>query len=239
MGKWRAFLFLLLAFFLTPFYLGVVHAGSVSFNPSSTSLSVGGTAKLDLVVNAGTDQTNSTQVYVVYDPQYLEPVTVISGSFYPQTTYMFKTGKVYVIGYITATYKTGTGSLASFTIRGVKTGTTTLTYDCRASTADTTFMTKYNDTSGVNLITCSQNGTASITVTQGSGTLTPTPSSLTPAPTSIVSTVVPTSAPSSTITAPSPTALMQTGAEDVALGITTMGIAFVIFGGVVRLLLLS
>lgn len=190
---------LFLFLFLPIFFQGsLVHAAYLKFDQTSVSVAVGATYQAQVVVDAGTDQITSTDVWVVYDTAKLEVQTVSAGTFFPTVTNNISSGKVYIAGLIVdpGTYKTGSGTVATITFRGVSNGTTSLTFDCRTEVSNSSKIIK-NDVNATNVIVCSQNGTQSVNVggtSGGSSNPTSTPAVLGVAPT-----VIPTQLPQSGI----------------------------------------
>nr|MBP7967517.1 hypothetical protein [Candidatus Woesebacteria bacterium] len=153
-------------------FLAVVSASAatLNFNPSSVNTQQDGTFSVDVVVDAGTEQVTGTDVYVIYDPQYLQLQTVTAGSFFPKSDNMPSTGKLYVWGVIEnqGEYKTGQGVLSTLTFKTVKGGNTTVTFQCDTANTETSKILK-NDINATNVINCGGNGSLTINST-GSGT---------------------------------------------------------------------
>ncbi len=153
-------------------FLAVVSASAatLNFNPNSVNTQQDGTFSVDVVVDAGTEQVTGTDVYVIYDPQYLQLQTVTAGSFFPKSDNMPSTGKLYVWGVIEnqGEYKTGQGVLSTLTFKTVKGGNTTVTFQCNTANTETSKILK-NDINATNVINCGGNGTLTINST-GSGT---------------------------------------------------------------------
>jgi hypothetical protein len=132
-------------------------------------VAVDSTFQLTITENAGTDQTNSSQVYIIYDPTLLEAEIVTAGTYFPTVSNNITLGKVFIVGYVDGTtlYKTGSGTLATITFKGLKDGTGTITVDCRPGVSDSSQIIKYNDANATNLITCSDNNSVAVTVGTG------------------------------------------------------------------------
>lgn len=158
------------------------HAATLNFNPSSISTQQNATFTVDVIVDAGTEQITGTDVYVIYDPQYLELQTVTAGSFFPKSDNMPSSGKLYVWGVIEnqGEYKSGQGTLATLTFKTLKGGDTSVRYECNLSNTETSKILK-NDINATNIINCGGNGTLLITspATGSSGTSTNTGTSTT------------------------------------------------------------
>lgn len=179
------FLFFVLVFF--PSVVGKAYAGSLKFDKVTISANNGDTVQIGIVVDAGSDQITSTDAYVTYDATLLQAQSVSAGSFFPTVTNNITTGKVYVAGLVDdpAVYKTSSGTLATVTFKALKTGSGTLGFDCQTGASNSSKIIK-NDTNATNVIVCTQNGSASVSVggsssgspTGRTGGVSPTPSSL-------------------------------------------------------------
>lgn len=212
------FLFLFIPFFL---FANSVEAAFLKFDQTAATVSNGATYQAQVVLDAGTDQVTSTDVWVIYDSTLLEAQTVTAGTFFPTVTNNISPGKVYIAGLIVdpGTYKTGTGTVATITFRALKNGTGTLTYDCRTEVSNSSKIIK-NDVNATNIIVCSQNGTQTVTVGASSGVPTSTPAVLGSAPTAV------------------PTALPQSGVMDNFNKLIGPGLVLFLFGVILRLVLL-
>lgn len=215
---------LFLYFFISLFFVDGVQAASLKFDKTTVSVSMGSTFTLDTIVDAGSDQITSTDIWILYDSTLLEAQSASSGAFFPAVTNNITPGKVYIAGLITdpGTYKTGTGTVATVTFKGLQNGTATITYDCRSDVSNTSKVIQ-NAVDPKNIIVCNQNSISVVTVgTGGSATIAPT-------------SVVPTTVYGSQV---QPTALPQSGLMDALPKLMTMGILFVVVGVALRALLL-
>lgn len=212
------FLFLCISFFAGT----AVQAASVKFDTGTVTVSVGSTFTINAVVDAGSDQITSTDMWILYDPLLLQAQSASAAAFFPAVTSNITSGKVYIAGIVTdpGTYRTGSGSVAAITFTGLKNGTATLSYDCRTDVSNSSKVIK-NAVDPTNVINCTQNGTAIVTIGSG-GSLTPT-------------TVAPTAVYSQQAT---PTSLPRTGIMDQLPKLLFAGGFFVIVGVVMRVLLL-
>ena len=210
-------------------------AAFLNFGSATASVAVGSTITLDVKVDAGSDQITSTDMWVLYDPTLLEADSVASGTFFPAVTNNITAGKVYIAGLITdvGSYKTGAGTVATITFKGLKNGVASVTYDCRTDVSNSSKVIK-NAVDPTNLIVCSQNGTSTITVGAGGTAPTTAPTSAPGAPTS--SAAAPTSLyPTSLV---NPTALPRTGLMDAMPKLFVAGTVFMVIGVAMRVLLL-
>jgi len=213
------FLFLVLPFL---FCSAAVEASYLKFDQTAVTVANGTTYQAQVMLDAGTDQVTSTDVWVIYDATLLEAQTVVSGTFFPTVTNNITSGKVYIAGLIVdpGTYKTGSGTVATITFRALKNGSGTLTFDCRTDVSNSSKIIK-NDVNATNIITCSQNGTQTVTVGASTGT---TPTS-TPAVLGATPSVV-------------PTALPQSGIMDNFNHLLGPGLILFLFGVILRFILL-
>lgn len=215
--------------FLLPLRQGIF-AATLQFDPSSKSLKIGETAEIKINVQAGADQVTSADAYITYDQNILEVQNVTMGTFFPTTSKDFsKLGKIYMAGMIDdpATSKAGAGTLGSVFFKAKANGTTTAVFTCEQGATTDSNITK-NDLNATDVIQCSSNGKAAITVGDGDAAVTPTPTTTAPTPTS-TATPSPTPKP--------PTQLPQSGVFDNVVKYSVPGVVLLFLGGVVRLLL--
>ena len=165
-------------------FVGAVSAAAatLNFNPNSVDTQQDGTFSVDVMVDAGTEQVTGTDVYVLYDPQYLQLQTVTAGSLFPKSDNMPSSGKLYVWGVIEnqGDYKTGQGVLSTLTFKVIKGGNTAVTFECNTSATETSKVLK-NDINATNVINCAGNGSLQVnSPTTGSSTTstTTTPATL-------------------------------------------------------------
>jgi hypothetical protein len=211
-------LIFLLGIFLTPLFLGKVEAGYFKFDPTSSTAENGGTFQVAVVVDAGSDQIRSTDIYVTFDATLLEAQSVSAGTFFPTVTNNITSGQVYIAAMVDdgATTKTGSGTVATITFKALKEGAGTLSFDCSSS------LIVKADANSTDVLECSANGTNAVTV--GTGTSNGTNTNDTTGQTSQVTTT--------------PTQLPRSGSFEDMLKWSQLGIMLVLLGGVVRLLLL-
>jgi hypothetical protein len=211
-------------FFLTLFFFlaGRVEAGSLRFDKTTVSVEANNTFEIQVVVDAGSDQVNSTSAYVNYDATVLQAQSVTAGTFFSTVTNNITSGQVYLIGLIDTVgdYRTGSGTLATITFKSLKNGEATLSFLCQTGSSTTSTIIK-NDINATNLITCSENGTTSVTVgAGGSSNPTPTPD-----------------AGGGGGSEPTPTALPKSGAFDSLPSLLVLGLVLMLVGGGARLIL--
>jgi len=160
-------LFVLAGLFLFPVAKAVT-AASLKFDKATVSVAVGTATSVGVVVDAGSDQIRGTDIYVTYDSSVLEAADVGAGSFFPTVSKNITPGKIYIAGLVNdpLTTKTGSGTVATISFKGLKNGTTTLAFLC-ATDGTTTSKVIKNDVNATNIIQCPANGTAAVTVGSG------------------------------------------------------------------------
>lgn len=133
-------------------------AAYLKFDQSSVSVNAGQTFTIGVVVDAGTDQVQSSDIYVTYDSTALEAQSVTPGTYFPSVLNTISPGRVYIAGVPQQQNqpKTGSGTVATITFMATKPAT--LSFDCTSST-----IIQY-DPNSPNIIQCSQNQTASVIV---------------------------------------------------------------------------
>ncbi len=146
-------------------------AATLNFNPTSITTQQDGTFSVDIVVDAGTEQVTGTDIYLLYDPQYLGLQTVTAGSFFPKSDNIPSSGKLYVWGVIEnqGEYKSGQGVVSTLTFKTLKGGNTSISFDCNLSNTETSKILK-NDINATNIINCGGNGTLLVNATGTSTT---------------------------------------------------------------------
>lgn len=166
---------LIIAFSIVP-RIYSVWAASFGFDQTTVTVQPGGTFSLKVTVDAGSDELSSVDAYVSYDSSLLTADSVADGTFFPTVTNDTTTkGKVYIAGMVDdpATSKKGTGTLATITFKGAADGAATVSYDCSSSKIIK------NDINATNVLECTKNGKAAITIGSGAvSTPYPTPSAL-------------------------------------------------------------
>ncbi|MDO8610504.1 MAG: cohesin domain-containing protein [bacterium] len=176
----RNFLYVFIAallFAIYPLFSQGVFAGTLSFDQSTYTVAVGQTINVQVVVDASTDSLHSTDAVIAFDSSLLKATNVAGGTYFPTVSNDIATaGKVTIYSMVDdpATSKTGKGTIATITFQGIANGIANLTFDCANSKIIK------SDVNATNVIQCSQNTTAAVTVGSGTGTSTanPTPSVL-------------------------------------------------------------
>lgn len=223
--SWFGFLFTAAVFL---FASGHVEAAYLKFGNSAVSATAGQTFTVDVVVDAGTDNITSTDIWVLYDPSFISAQTVTSGTFFPAVTNNLTSGKVSITGLIVdpGTYRTGSGTVATITFSALKNGSTTLSFDCRTDVSNSSKVIQ-NDINATNIIVCAQNQTATVTI---GGT----------AAASSSGTAASTGTASSTgtyITPTPPSSLPTTGIAENIAKFAAPGLVLLFIGGLLRFIL--
>ncbi len=192
----------------------VAQAASLKFDKTTVNVNAGETFDIGVVVDAGTDSIHTTDAYVLYDSSLLEASGVTDGTFFPSVFNDITSQRVYIGGLVDdpATSKTGSGTIATINFKALQSGTVTLSYICGES-GETSQVIK-NDINATDIITCSSNGTASVTVS-GAAVPTSTPSAL----------------------SPTPSELPKTGVLDNLVKVAIPGIMLLVLGGILKLFL--
>lgn len=179
MKKTILFILFLLLFVGVPVAFGQVDAASFSFDKTTVPVSVDSTFDIQVQITTGTPQVNAADAYVTFDSTLLEAQTVTPGTFFPTVTNSITSGTVYISGIVNGPGQavTGTGTLATITFKGKANGTATLSFDCQTSGGNTSKIVQ-DDVNATNILVCSENGTATVTVGIGSQNSTITPTGL-------------------------------------------------------------
>ncbi len=178
---------------------GGVYAAFLKFDQSSFTVAEGDSFDVQIIVNPGSDQITSVDAYVTYDEAVLSADSVTDGTYFPTVLNDLSTGKAYVAGFVNSPsdFKTGTGTVATVSFSALAEGSTDLVFDCNGQATVTSKVIK-NDINSTNVITCSQNGTATITVNVAGSTGT-AEEDPTPTPTKRVVTSLPASGTTETM----------------------------------------
>jgi len=214
-----------------------VFAASLELDPTTKSANTNDIIELNLNVDPGSEQITSVDAYIEYDETMLEFQSIANGDYFPT---FFEdsstTGKAYYGGMVNlGEFKTGEGTIATLSFKALKEGTTTVSIYCDTSKNDTSKINK-NDFDATNIITCSENISSEITVGEGDEEVTSTP-----IPTS---TTVPAEdeeteegGTGGTTLQETPTTLPQSGIFDNVIKYSAPGIALLLIGLVLKLLL--
>ncbi len=148
--------------------VGAVNAAFLKFDQASFDVEVDETFDVQIIVDPGSEQITSIDSYISYDSAVVNAQTVTSGTYFPTVLNDLTTGNAYVAGLVDSPsdFKTGVGTVATITFKALAEGETDLIYDCDGEATVTSKIIK-NDINSTNIIECSQNGTAVITVSVG------------------------------------------------------------------------
>ncbi len=152
--------------FLFLFFVGTVEAATLNFNPDSLSAKSGETFTVSIDIDAGSDQVAGSDIYIDYDTALVEAQTVTAGSYFPKVNNVPSSGRLYISGIIEnqGDYKTGTGTVATVVFKAIKSGSTTLKFDCDLSKSDTSKIVQ-NDINATNIINCDGNTSLIVDIT--------------------------------------------------------------------------
>ena len=164
--------FLFLIFFLVvPYFFNSAFAAYLKFDNTTATAANGATFQLSVVIEPGSDAINSSDVYITYDQTLLNPTTVTAGTLFPTVTNDTSIGgKIYIAGMVDdpASSISTAGTIATITFKALKDGSGTLAFDCNSSKIIK------NDINATNVIACSQNTGAAVTIGGGGQAAAPT-----------------------------------------------------------------
>jgi hypothetical protein len=193
---------------------GTVNAAgtaSLLLDKTTYTVATGSTFTVDVSVDPGTDSISSTDAHVTFDSTVLEAESVAPGTYFPSVNQTITAGKVSIFASVTdpASSKTGKGVIATITFKGLKAGTSNVTFYCDTTAYNTSKVIK-NDVDATNIIDCTANSSATVTVGGGGG--------------------------GSPLTTPTPvTSLPQSGAAADLSMYAVMGMGLIVLGGIVKL----
>lgn len=149
-------------------------------DPATVSVVAGSTATVNLLIDSDVQTATAADAKITFPKALLESSTVTTGTFFDSITKMVSnlTGTIEIHGYFsgasTTQSKSGKGTVAVLTFKGLAPGVATLALPC---TDGTTTDANIADTTGKDIIVCTDVSGSEITVTQaGNGsTLKPTP----------------------------------------------------------------
>lgn len=164
-------------------------AQTFSLSPSSATKPVGEEFTVDINIDTAGKAVAGADVKITFDPEILEidQAKITEGSFFSDSASNVnaQTGTLYVAGYFREQFetKTGTGKVATVTLKGKKAGSSALAFVCTAQTNDSNIL----DASANDIINCSgisngnytiggsSSGPTSTPASTGTATATPTP----------------------------------------------------------------
>lgn len=149
-----------------------VEAASLSFNPASVSSSIDKTFDLDVKVDAGSKEVLGVDALLQYDNTKLRVEGITDGTYLTigqkDTN---ESGKVYIAGVVDSPGEsvTGAGTLATIKFKVIDGGQSEVKYICEVGETNESNILE-NSTDAPDLIDCSANGKATISVAGGSTT---------------------------------------------------------------------
>jgi len=206
-------------------------AAYFKFDKSSISVSAGDTFDIAVIVDAGTDQVQSADIYVTYDSTALTAQSVTPGTYFPSVLKTIASGQVYIAGIPQQQNQpvTGTGTVATINFKATKAAT--LSFDCDNST-----IVKY-DPNSPNILVCSQNQGATVLVGGQSPVVTSTPAPTAASSGNNSNSSNSSSSSSSSTVQPTPSVLPTTGFFDNTLRIALPGLILLSIGLLARFVL--
>lgn len=190
---------------------GSAFAATLKFDPTTISTTVGETFKLDVVVDAEDKQILGVDAQIEYSGSICEVESITDGDFLEVGIKEFTLpGKIYIAGVVASPGEsvTGKGVLATIQCKAKAAGTTKFTYTCETGATNESNISE-KSTDAPDLIQCSLNGEAVVTVTDSTKKI---------------------KEKTSTGSAKTPSELPRTGiVEDVML-YTVLGVGFMVVG---------
>lgn len=138
-----------------------VDAGYFRFDPSTINSPTGNNFEVKVILEPGNDQIYSTDIYINYDSSLLKVVNVKAENLFPTVSYDTSTnGRIYIAAMVNdpTSFISSAGAVATITFQGLKNESGSLSFDCGNSKIIK------NDTNATNVLNCSQNNNASITI---------------------------------------------------------------------------
>lgn len=204
-------------FFIT-FFIGTknTYAAYFRFDPSSVNSSSGNNFEVKVILEPGSDQIYSTDIYINYDSSLLKVINVKAENLFPTVSNdISANGKVYIAAMVNdpTSYVSSAGPVATITFQGLKDGSGNLSFDCNNSKIIK------NDVNGTNVLNCNQNSSASITIGAGGSTTTNNQSS------------------NNSSTDSLPQSLPQTGVFDNVVKFGIPGMILLLLGSILRIVI--
>lgn len=177
----RALFGLLIAFGLLAIVSSETLAASLSFSPSSKSLSLNDTLTLSVILNTAGSSTDEVDAVITFDKNKLQYVSATLGNLLdnPQTVTAPTSNKLTLSASSTEGESySGTGTFATLKFKAISTGTATISFDFTSGVATDSNVAS----NGADILTSTSNGTYTIGAASSSGEL---PETGTSAPTVI------------------------------------------------------
>ena len=173
---WKKLLSIItLAYLFSYFLADPVSAAYLKFDKTSLSVSKDQTFSVDTIVDAGTDQIVSTDIYVKFDPDVLSVEKITDGTFFDTVVSNKGSDNIYIAGMLNdiGNSKTGSGTVASITFKALKDTATTLSFICDPSLTKTSKIIKKEGVT--NIIECSKNESLKINSSSSESSSNPSP----------------------------------------------------------------
>jgi len=224
----------------------VFAVNNLLFDTATKNVNMGETLQVPVNIHTDADvKVIGADVWVTYDPVFLDVQSINEGSFFPSITgQKSSAGKVYLAGMLedTTTTKSGDGTIATVIFTVKQTGQTKVQYDCRGNTVSDTSKININFSNPQNVIDCASTVTNIMTVNIGNPS---TEVPVTPTPTIVGSTggtggtnpavtSPPAYVPGGSALSPTPSTLPQSGFFDSTLYYVISGGFLVSVGGILK-----
>lgn len=152
---------------------------SLSFDPVSTSVKEGDVIPVQILIYTGSENVMSTDVWISYNPDYFIPAptkqsVIEAGTLFQKVNAkVISPGSLYVFGINESASSTpANGSLATFFLQAVKSGSSEIRFQCNESGTLTSQIIKQNESLD-NIINCGRttSHTAQIAIKANSSVL--------------------------------------------------------------------
>lgn len=151
------------------FYCSIAYAANphLELSPSSGSISTSGT-NINVDIDTGSLEAKSAKAVINFDATKLEVTSIQEGTFFDEVSYNIynTTGQVVINANLSLgsslESKTGTGTLATMTVRAkTSSGTANMTFDCTEGSSTDSGI---NDPTPTDIIDCASNVNGSYTL---------------------------------------------------------------------------
>ena len=178
--------FFLIFLALAGYFAGAKQAWAQSFSlsPQAATKSAGLEFNVELNIDTGGEEVSGADIKLTFEDDILEIVKVTKGSFFPEVSHNIYAGTLYIgASFLTlGDSASGSGKLATLTLKGKSAGISDLAFVCSSQTTDTNIL----DTSATakDIVDCTAIEDGSYTIVGGlggdsgataSGTPTPVP----------------------------------------------------------------
>lgn len=162
-------------------------AQSLSLDPQTATKGVGEEFTVNINMDTAGKAVAGVDIKITFDAAMLEVKNIATGDFFSDEAHNIGAGSFYIAGYFREQFatKTGSGTIATLTLKGKSVGATPLTFVCTAQTNDTNIL----DASANDIIDCAGTKSGTYTFTGGAQ------------PTAVPTTTSPTTVPAGTQTA--------------------------------------